>query len=127
MLGLSTRKWGVLREALIEAGLICTSGDHIKNERADRELEATGAYRERQRLRRKGKGAKRADRAQSVDDAEKRALNNTVDCVEDWLDEHDRIEEWMDRDDVFAAMLRRGHTVERLRDVGFTSRNVVGF
>lgn len=48
-LGCSVKKWNALREKLIEAGKIYVSGDHLKNDRADKELETVGKYQDQQR------------------------------------------------------------------------------
>lgn len=49
LLGCSVKKWNGLRERLIEAGKIYVSGDHLRNLRADKELESLGKLQDKQR------------------------------------------------------------------------------
>jgi len=48
-LGCSVKKWNSLRIALIEAGKIYVSGEFLRNDRADKELETLGKYQDQQR------------------------------------------------------------------------------
>jgi uncharacterized protein YdaU (DUF1376 family) len=48
-LGCSIRKWNAIRLTLIERRKLRTDGDHLANERADKELETLGKFQDKQR------------------------------------------------------------------------------
>ncbi len=88
LLGCSVKKWNGLRERLIEAKKLYVSGDHLCNDRADKELETLGKIQDKQRENRsrpnKNKALKspRFDHTEPDTDTEKKGEAKASPCAD---------------------------------------------
>lgn len=85
LLGCSVKKWNSLRERLIAANKLYVSGDHLCNDRADKELESLGKLQDKQRENRSRPNKNKALKTPRFDhtepDTEKKSDANASPCA----------------------------------------------